>query len=127
MDLEQVKTVDDFEKYLYNHPSQVVAEILQQAIQFFSQECRKEDGKKDWKAIKERKKMGMGFQLNDETEITAAIAQAFQLWVIIPPYGRNLGTSFLDTMTSHAIGKISNPRDEVHRILNFFIHKGGTT
>lgn len=61
MELEQVKTIADLKKYLYNHPSFVAADIIQQAILFFAKECRKADGKKDWKAIKERKKNGAGF------------------------------------------------------------------
>lgn len=123
MDLEQVRTIADLNKYLYNHPSPVVADIIKQAVRFFARVCRKEDGRRDWKAIKERKKMGLGFQLKDETEINADVTEALRNWVLCPGYGHDLGTSFLDSTTSHAVGKISNPRDEVHRILNFFISK----
>ena len=123
MDLEQVKTIADLNEYLYNHPSPVVADIIQQAVRFFAKECRKEDGRKDWKAIKERKRMGLGFQLKDDTEINADVAMALRAWVLYLGYGHDLGTSFFDAMTSHAVGKISNPRDEVHKILNFFISK----
>ena len=35
-------------------------------------------------------------------------------------YLRDLGTGFLDAMTSQAVGKISDPRKEVSRILDFF-------
>lgn len=123
MDLKRVRTIADLKKYLYNHPSPVVADIIQQAIGFFAEECRKEDGKKDWKAIKERKRMGLGFQLKDDTVINADVAKALRTWVLSPGYGHDLGTSFLDAMMSHAVGGISNPRDEVHKILKFFISK----
>ena len=123
MDLEQVRTISDLSKYLYNHPSPVVADIIQRAIRFFANECRKEDGRKDWKAIKKRKKMGLSFQLKDDTEINADVARALRTWVLYPGHGHDLGTSFFDAMTSHTVGKISNPRDEVHKILNFFISK----
>ena len=118
MELEQIRTIGDLQSYLFNHPSPVAADIIQGAIRFFSDECRKEDGGKDWKAIKTRKKMGLWFQLKDDTEINAKVVQALRNWVLFPGYGRNLGTSFLDVMTSQTVGKISNPRDEVHRILD---------
>jgi seryl-tRNA(Sec) selenium transferase len=119
MDLKQVETIEDLSNYLHNHPSPVVADILQRAIRFFSEECRKEDGKKDWKAIKERKRMGLGFQLRDDTIINAVVVQAIRNWTLFPGYGHNLGTSFLDAMTSNAYGGISNPREEVKKILDF--------
>lgn len=118
MNLEQVKMVSDLEEYLRNHPSPVVAEIIQQAIQFFSHGCRKEDGRPDWKAIKARKKLGLKFQLCPESEVNKEVAEALGLWIIV--YGRDLGTGFLDAMVSQAVGKISNPRMEVNRILAFF-------
>lgn len=121
MNLEQVKTISDFEEYLHNHPSPVVADMIQRAIKFFSYECRKEDGRKDWKASKARKRLGLKFQLCPESEVTREVAEALRMWVVF--IGRDLGTSFLDAMTSHAVGGISDPRGEAHRILNFLSMK----
>lgn len=67
--------------------------------------------------------MGLGFQLEDETEIDVNIARALRTWILWPGYGHDLGTSFLDAMTSLVVGKIIDPREEAHRILNFFISK----
>lgn len=119
MDLEQVKTIKDLNDYLFCHPSPVAADILQQAINFFAKECRKENGAKDWRSIKERKKLGLKFQLKDDTKIDTNIVQALRNWVLFPGYGHDLGADFLGAVVSNAIGKIGNPRNEVHRILDF--------
>jgi len=118
MDLEHVATVRDLEEYLREHPSPVVADILQRAIKFFSQECRKDDGRKDWKAIKARERLGLKFQLRPDSMVSKEVAEALRMWKAFP--GRDLGTSFLDAMTSQAVGKISDPRKEASRILDFF-------
>lgn len=123
MELEDVRMIGDLQEYLRNHPSPVVADILQQIIRYFAKDCRKEDGRKDWKAIEERKGMGLRFQLKPDTVIDANVVHAFFLWLSHPKYGRNLGESFLEAMTSQAIGQISNPRQEVQRILDFLLKR----
>ncbi len=121
MKLEEVKTVGDLKKYLSEYSSPVVVDILQRAIQFFSADCLRPDGKKDWRAIKERKKMGLSFQLKDETKMTKEVVVALNRWVATAGYGREMGTSFLDAATDQATGGQGNPREQVYEILNFFV------
>lgn len=115
-------TVKELKEYTFNAPSPIVGELLAKAIRFFQEECQKPDGKRDWKAIKLRKQMGLRYQLQEGMKLTGEICEALRSWMLHPHYGRNIGTDFGEAMLSQKFG-ISDPRNYVHDLLSLIGEK----
>ncbi len=109
--IEPIRTVGDLIEWTRTCESPITADLLQSALHFFMEDCRSITPKSAfWKAIKERQKLGLRFQLMPEHEITPDICAALRTWMLHPQYGREIGASFLDAMLSQTTGGISDPR-----------------
>ena len=108
--LKNIRTVFELSEYLRHFRSPIVAECLFPAIAFFSKDCHKLEGKLDWKAIKERRQVGLKFQLTAEHEITPEIVNALWQWLCYPGYGRDLGTGFGENLLSSRDFGVDMPR-----------------
>ena len=118
MDAHTIKTVSDLRQYAYEQKSSVVADLINGALRFFIDGCKLPNGKRDWKAIKERKKIGLHFRLEEHNELTVDTCHALINWMLW--YGRDIGTSLLDTQLSH-VQNVKNPREETFALLNAII------
>lgn len=112
---EDIRTIRDLEDHLWSHPSPIVCELIKGAIRFFSDTCASYDGRRDWKAIQERKHMGLDFQLTPDHTLTSEIIDALTMWMA--GYGREIGTTFFDVLMSKEMGGITNPRASAFKLL----------
>ena len=106
LDVPHIRTVKDLQNYLFTFPSPIAAQFIQDAIRFFLEPCVLEGGKKDWKAIKERKRMGMSRKLELESRLTKEICNALSLHMIHPSYGRK-NADFTTLITAASLGDSS--------------------
>lgn len=106
-DTKKIHTVSDLSEYVRNFRSPVVGECILPAIEFFTRERLTPNGKRDWKAVKERQRIGVRFQLSDQ--ITPDILRAIWQWLILPGYGRDIGTEFDENLLSSKMG-VGMPR-----------------
>ena len=108
--VKNIRTVSELSGYLRNFRSPVVGECILPAIAFFSKDCKKPDGKIDWRAVKERRRVGLKFQLTADNEITPEIVNALWQWLCFPGYGRDIGTGFDENLLSSRDSGVSMPR-----------------
>ncbi len=106
LDVSNVKTVKDLQDYLLTFPSLIAAQFIQDAIKFFLEPCVLESGKKDWKAIKERKRMGMPRKLELDSQLTKEVCNALSLHTVHPSYGRK-NADFHTLLTATSLGDSS--------------------
>lgn len=118
MNLQEMKTVSDLQKYAYEQASSVVADLFNGALRFFMAECTLSGGKRDKKAIKNRRMMGLKFRLQEHHELTVEICEAIKNWMLF--YGRNIGTDLISAQLSKAQG-VGDPREEAFNVLNTLI------
>ena len=118
MDAHTIKTVSDLRQYTYEQKSSVVADLINGALRFFMDECKLPNGKQAWKAIKERKRMGLRYRLEEHHELTADICRALINWMLF--YGRDIGNDLLSAQLSNTQG-VKNTREETFTLLNVII------
>jgi hypothetical protein len=118
VDATTIKTVVDLRQYAYEQQSSVIAELITGALRFFMEDCKLPNGKRNWKAMKERKRMGLHFRLEEHHELTAEICHALINWMLW--HGREIGTSLLDAQLSNA-QCVKDPREETFAFLNAII------
>ncbi|GEM_PF-3682930 len=107
--VESIVTVGDLLKFVRDFRSPTVGELIRPAIEFFIHECKTPEGRWDRKTIRERQRMGLRFRLTEEHQLTPEICDALRQWMLLPEYGRNIGTDFLSNQLSVAHG-INSPR-----------------
>lgn len=111
-----LRTVKDLTEFADRSRSPLLGELINLPIAFFKAECKTSEGKKDWKEIKKRQKLGLKFKLEDDHELTPEICEAIRNWIVCDPTGRQIGNDPLGAMLSNSCG-VPKPRGYVHDLL----------
>ena len=117
-----IKTVADLQRYAKECKSPPISKLFEGAVHFFSVDCRRPEGGKDWKEIKKRKALGLRFKLTPEIQITVEICEAIASWIMSPQYGRKVAGTASDDMISALACGIDLPIQYAFDLLNQIVN-----